>query len=78
MAASGQLIDGIAHDLNNLRKIIAADLHLIMKQSAPSSDIETRVNNAQEAIKKGAQQTNQLLALSLSQADEMKPWLGLH
>ena len=78
MDASGQLIDGIAHDLNNLRKIIAVDLHLIMKRSASSGDIETRVNNAQEAIKKGAQQTNQLLAFRLSQADEVKPWLGLH
>mgnify|MGYP000509359850 CR=1 FL=1 len=78
MDASCQLIDGIAHDLNNLRKIIAADLHLIMKQSAPSGDMETRVNNARDAIKKGAKQTNQLLAFSLSQADEMKPWLGLH
>ena len=78
MDASGQLIDGTANDLSNLRQIIAADLHPIMKQSAPSSDIETRVNNAQEAIKKGAQQANQLLAFSLSQADEMKPWLGLH
>ena len=78
MAASGQLIDGIAHELNNLQQIIAADLHLIMKQSAPSSAIETRVNNAQDAIKKGAQQANQLLAFSLSQADEVKPWLGLH
>ena len=78
MDASCQLIDGIANDLNNLRKIIAADLHLIMKQSAPSGDMETRFNNAQDAIKKGAKQTNQLLAFSLSQADEMKPWLGLH
>lgn len=63
--AAGHLIDGIAHDLNNLLQIISADLHLIMKQGAASSDIETRVNNAQEAVKRGAKLASQLLAISL-------------
>ena len=70
--ASGQLIDGIAHDLNNLLQIISADLHLIMKRGADSSDVEKRVNNAQEAIKRGAKLTTQLLAFSLGQALETK------
>jgi len=63
--AAGQLIDGIAHDLNSLLQIISADLHLIMKQGAASSDIEKRVNNAQEAVKRGAKLASQLLAISL-------------
>ena len=72
MDATGQLIDGIAHDLNNLLQIISADLHLIMKQGADSSDIETRVNSAQEAVKRGAKLASQLLAFGLSQTPEPK------
>ena len=70
--AAGQLIDGIAHDLNNLLQIISADLHLIMKQGAVSSDIETRVNSAQEAVKRGAKLASKLLALNISQTPEPK------
>ena len=70
--ASGQLIDGIAHDLNNLLQIISADLHLITKQGAASSDIQKRVNNAQEAVKRGAKLADQLLAFSLNQTLESK------
>ena len=65
--AAGQLIDGIAHDLNNLLQIITADLQLILKQGVASSDLEKRVNNAQEAVKRGAKLANQLLAFSLNQ-----------
>ena len=65
--ASGQLIDAIAHDLNNLLQIISADLHLMMKQGATSGDVEMRVSNTQAAVKRGAKLTNQLLKISQSQ-----------
>ena len=68
MCASGQLIDGIAHDLDNLLQKYSADLYLMMKQSASSGDVETRVNNAQGAVKRGTKVTVQLLAFSLCQA----------
>ena len=70
--AAGQLIDGIAHDLNNLLQIISADLHLIMKHGAASSDVQKRINNAQEAVRRGAKLASQLLAISLAQALEQK------
>ena len=66
--ASGQLIDGIAHDLNNLLQKHSADLHLIMKQSTSPGDVETRVNYAEGAVKRGTKVANQLLAFGLSQA----------
>ena len=68
MCASSQLIVGIAHDLDNLLQKYSADLYLMMKQSASSGDVETRVNNAQEAVKRGTKVVNQLLAFGLSQA----------
>ena len=72
MDAKRQLIDGIAHDLNNLLQIISADLNLILKQGADSSDIGKRVNSAQEAVKRGARLANQLLESSFGQAPEQQ------
>jgi len=48
--ASGQLIDSIAQDSDNLLQNQSADFHPIMKQSACSGDVETRVNNARKVI----------------------------
>lgn len=68
MRASGQVIDGIAYDLDNLLQKYSADLYLMMKQSASSGDVETRVNNAQRTVKRGTKVANQLLTFGLSQA----------
>ena len=72
MDAKRQQIDGIAHDLNNLLQIISADLNLILKQGADSSDIGKRVNSAQEAVRRGARLANQLLESSFGQAPEQQ------
>ena len=70
MEAVGQLTGGIAHDFNNLLQVISANLHLVGKEVAGNTRIEQRLQNVNEAVKRGAKLAMQLLAFGRRQALE--------
>lgn len=73
MEAIGQLTGGIAHDFNNLLQVIGGSLQLIQKDVAHIPKAKERVNNALEAVTKGAKLASQLLAFGRQQTLQPKP-----
>ena len=65
MEAVGRLAGGVAHDFNNLLGIVTACSELMRGNLDPSN--EEYVDNIQEAAKRGASLTRQLLAFSRRQ-----------
>ena len=68
MEAVGQLTGGVAHDFNNILQVIAGNLHLLGRLAGHDERIETRLRSAQDAVRRGARLSNQLLAFSRRQA----------
>jgi PAS domain S-box-containing protein len=67
MEAIGQLTGGVAHDFNNLLMAIQGSLELLKKRIAPSSDSAALLDNAYQAIQRGASLTQRMLAFSRKQ-----------
>jgi two-component system NtrC family sensor kinase len=65
--AIGRLTSGIAHDFNNLLTIIIGNLALAKKR-AEASSVARLLNSAEEAAKRGAALTGQLLTFSRGQS----------
>lgn len=66
MKAVGQLAGGLAHDFNNLLSIILGNL-LLLKDRFQQPELETYVNPAIRATRRGADITQRLLAFSRRQ-----------
>jgi PAS domain S-box-containing protein len=67
MEAVGQLTGGVAHDFNNILQVIAGNLHLLGRLAGHDERVENRVASAQEAVRRGARLSSQLLAFSRRQ-----------
>jgi len=67
MEAVGQLTGGVAHDFNNILQVISGNLHLLGRFAASDVRMESRVASAQEAVRRGARLSSQLLAFSRRQ-----------
>ena len=67
MEAVGQLTGGVAHDFNNILQVIAGNLHLLGRLAGHDERMETRLASAQEAVRRGARLSGQLLAFSRRQ-----------
>ena len=68
METVGQLTGGIAHDFNNLLQVISANLHLIGKEVGANPGVARRLVHANDAVKRGARLSGQLLAFGRRQS----------
>ena len=64
MEAVGQLAGGIAHDFNNLLTVIQGNLQLAQQDSCTGPDLEAQLEEVQEATRRAADLTRQLLTFS--------------
>lgn len=67
MEAVGRLTGGIAHDFNNLLQIIAGNLQLAQRDLGKDNDNSRRLQNALNAVDRGARLASQLLAFARRQ-----------
>jgi PAS domain S-box-containing protein len=67
MEAIGQLTGGIAHDFNNLLMAIQGSLELLKKRIPHSPDSAALLDNAYQAVQRGASLTQRMLAFSRKQ-----------
>ena len=67
MEAVGQLTGGVAHDFNNILQLISGNLHLLGRLAAADERMASRVTSAQDAVRRGARLSSQLLAFSRRQ-----------
>jgi PAS domain S-box-containing protein len=67
MEAIGQLTGGVAHDFNNLLMAIQGSLELLKKRIPHSSESAALLNNAYQAVQRGASLTQRMLAFSRKQ-----------
>jgi PAS domain S-box-containing protein len=67
MEAIGQLTGGVAHDFNNLLQVIAGNLQLLEKDVPRQERAQRRLQNATEAVLRGAKLSAQLLAFARRQ-----------
>ena len=67
MEAVGQLTGGVAHDFNNLLTVISGSLHLLEDSRAVARGGEDLIRRALEAVERGADLTQRLLAFSRTQ-----------
>ncbi len=67
MEAVGQLTGGVAHDFNNLLTVISGSLHLLEDSSAFARSGNDLVRRALDAVERGADLTQRLLAFSRTQ-----------
>ena len=67
MEAVGQLTGGVAHDFNNILQVISGNLHLLGRLAMSDERMEARVASAQDAVRRGARLSSQLLAFSRRQ-----------
>ena len=72
MEAVGRLAGGIAHDFNNILGIIMACGELLRSRIGPGSVPPEYIDNIQEAAKRGATLTRQLLTFSRRQATQVQ------
>ncbi|WP_298722236.1 response regulator [uncultured Ferrovibrio sp.] len=68
MEAVGQLTGGIAHDFNNLIGVVMGNLDMIADTFPQRTDVQSMVDVAMEACRRGATLTRQLLAFSRRQS----------
>jgi PAS domain S-box-containing protein len=73
MEAIGQLTGGVAHDFNNLLMAIQGSLELLKKRIPRSSDSKALLDNAYQAIQRGASLTQRMLAFSRKQELRFEP-----
>ncbi len=69
MESIGQLSGGVAHDFNNLLSVIQGNLQLLSRRNEIDGDESTKrwVNSALDAVSRGADLTQRLLAFSRRQ-----------
>ena len=72
MESVGQLAGGVAHDFNNLLTAIMGYSQLSLQETPPESPISNHLQEIQQATKRAADLTNQLLAFSRHQVIEPK------
>ncbi|MEH6497718.1 MAG: PAS domain S-box protein [Pseudomonas marincola] len=68
LEAVGQLTGGVAHDFNNLMAIMMGNLELALEQVEPEAPLRNSIQNALEAVGRGAALTQHLLSFSRQQA----------
>jgi signal transduction histidine kinase len=75
MEAIGQLIGGVAHDMNNLLLVIQGSLERLERRVAPSTDaaLSRAVELALRGVARAAALTHQLLAFARRQPLDPKP-----
>lgn len=69
----GQLAGGVAHEFNNLLTAIIGNLDLGVKQVAPGSELESLIWAAEQAARRAAILTQQLLTFSRRSPTDLKP-----
>jgi PAS domain S-box-containing protein len=67
MEAVGQLTGGVAHDFNNLLTVISGSLHLLEDSGGAARGRNDLIRRALEAVERGADLTQRLLAFSRTQ-----------
>ena len=67
MEAIGQLAGGVAHDYNNMLGVIIGYSELILKQMAPSQQFHPELEQIQNAARRSADLTRQLLIFARKQ-----------
>ncbi|PMS35899.1 PAS domain S-box-containing protein [Trinickia symbiotica] len=67
MEAIGKLTGGVAHDFNNVLQVIRGNLELLRAEAARDVSAAQRVDNALEALERGAKLASQLLAFGRRQ-----------
>ena len=67
MEAVGQLTGGVAHDFNNILQIISSNLHLLSRFTPGNDRMQQRITSAEDAVRRGAKLSSQLLAFSRRQ-----------
>ncbi len=68
LEAIGQLTGGIAHDFNNLLQVIAANIELAEERLSDDHTVQPLLENAGQAVCRGGNLTQKLLAFSRKQA----------
>ncbi len=67
LEAVGQLTGGVAHDFNNLMAVMMGNLELALEQLDPDAPLRQQIDNALNAVGRGATLTKQLLSFSRRQ-----------
>ncbi|HEB50099.1 MAG TPA: response regulator [Desulfobulbus sp.] len=73
MEAIGTLAGGIAHDFNNLLMLIQGHASLMMLSPGPDADHQDRIEGIQDAVRRGAELTSQLLGFARGGKYEVLP-----
>lgn len=73
METVGQLSAGVAHDFNNMLAVVMGNLELAQSRIAGDAQVESLLENALKASKRGAELTQSLLAFSRKQVLFPKP-----
>ena len=67
MESVGQLTGGLAHDFNNLLGVVLGNLELIEQSTQGDDKMARRITTARDAVERGAELTQRLLAFSRRQ-----------
>ncbi|MFQ5550481.1 MAG: ATP-binding protein [Gemmatimonadales bacterium] len=73
MEAVGQLTAGMAHDFNNLLTVIMSNLELIADELPPQEALQTGLQDAQDASRRGAALIKKLMAFSRQESLRIQP-----
>jgi PAS domain S-box-containing protein len=75
MESVGQLTGGLAHDFNNLLGVVMGNLELLRLQVGEQPEVDEHIAAAIEAVKRGSELTQRLLAFSRRQKLERRSFL---
>ncbi|CDN64084.1 Two-component hybrid sensor and regulator [Burkholderia cenocepacia H111] len=67
MEAIGSLTGGIAHDFNNVLQVISGNLQILSVELGAHASAQPRIENANNAVRRGAQLASHLLAFARRQ-----------
>ncbi|MEK7917006.1 ATP-binding protein [Burkholderia contaminans] len=67
MEAIGNLTGGIAHDFNNVLQVISGNLQILSVELGAHAGAQPRIENANNAVRRGAQLASHLLAFARRQ-----------
>lgn len=70
MEALGQLTGGVAHDFNNLLTVVGGNLEMVEPHLEDSPKLSKRIQNALDAVTRGADLTGRLLGFARQQPAE--------